>query len=89
MGGETERVCSCYIWKGIPLARGPLHPEAAAAYIRLETLVRKNILSKHSSLGYLEKVLTDEEKQMLPGYSWRSGGYGYEYGNGRLLQHSG
>ena len=64
MGGETERIVPVHM-EGYSISAGALHPEAAAAYIRLETLVRKNILSKHSSLGYLEKVLTDEEKQML------------------------
>ena len=41
------------------------HPEAAATYIRLETMVSQNIKKAHPGYGYLDNVLTDEEKQML------------------------
>ena len=63
-GGETERIVPCYM-NGYSISSGALHPEAAATYIRLETLIRKNILARHSALGFLENVLTEEEKQML------------------------
>ena len=63
-GGETERIAPASLW-GYSVSSGALHPEAAATYIRLEVLVRNNILKVIPSLGYLENVLTDEEKQML------------------------
>ena len=55
----------------LPLTCGdiPSRPAPASGggryYIRLEVLVSKNINKMIPSLGYLENVLTEEEKQML------------------------
>lgn len=63
-GGETERIVPASLW-GYSISSGAQHPEAAATYIRLETMVSQNIKKAHPGYGYLDNVLTDEEKQML------------------------
>ena len=63
-GGETERIVPASLW-GYSISSGALHPEAAATYIRLEILVRNNIKEAHPGRGYLDTVLTEDEKKML------------------------
>ena len=63
-GGETERITPASLW-GYSISSGALHPEAAATYIRLEILVRNNIKAAHPGRGYLDTVLTEDEKNML------------------------
>ena len=63
-GGETERIVPASLW-GYSISSGALHPEAAATYIRLEILVRNNIKAAHPGRGYLDTVLTEDEKKML------------------------
>ena len=63
-GGETGRIVPASLW-GYSISSGALHPEAAATYIRLETMVSQQIVASKPEFGYLEDVLTDDEKQMI------------------------
>lgn len=65
--GETEVIAPSFIWT-YSISSASKNPTGAATYIRLETLVGKNIAASQPEFGPLETVLTEDEKKMIRKY---------------------
>lgn len=65
--GETEVIAPSFVWT-YSISSAAQNPTGAATYIRLETLVGKNIDAAQPEFGSLENVLTADEKTMIRKY---------------------
>ncbi len=62
--GETESISSATVW-GYAIAAEAQNPVGAANYIRLETLVARNIQNTLNEMAWYEEHMTDAELAML------------------------
>ncbi len=62
--GETESIATATLW-AYSIASAAKNPVGAATYIRLETLVSRNVQAALEGTTWLDKNLTDEEKEMM------------------------
>lgn len=62
--GEEKPISPVSIW-AYSISSSAANPEGAAAYIRLETLVSRNIAKAFEGKTWLDENLTDEEKEMI------------------------
>lgn len=62
--GETKPISAGFLW-GYSISAAAANPEGAAEYIRLESLISRNIDKDIPAYGALGKFLSDEEKDML------------------------
>ena len=62
--GETESIADANLW-AYSISAAASNPIGAATYIRLETLVTRNVQSKLEGTTWYDKNLTDAEKAMM------------------------
>ena len=62
--GEEKPISAGFLW-GYSISAAAANPTGAAEYIRLESLISKNIEKTRSPYGALDEYLTQEEKDML------------------------
>ena len=62
--GETESISTATLW-AYSISAAAKNPVGAAAYIRLETLVTRNVEAAFEGETWYDKNLTDDEKAMI------------------------